>query len=307
MARILVVEDDEELLNGLVVVLSRQDEVLIATDVPGALAQLDAGPVDLVLLDMILPRGTGFHVLDHLQRRTGARPPVIVMSALVDELDLTPYAGLVAETLPKPFRLERVMQKVRSVLAGHRSLREGSVDAPVSATVLLVDDDRELREGMGDYLRHLGYRVRTASRAEEALELLDREEFDVVVSDWIMPGTTGMGLMEQLRAACPHLPVLLVTAHGTPDFTRHALRAGASDVLLKPFPPKALPAAIDKCLRQTGERPATEPEALDLAEQERTAIIRALERAGGNKVQAAKLLGISRAGLYIKLKVYDLQ
>ncbi|HWI65305.1 MAG TPA: sigma 54-interacting transcriptional regulator [Symbiobacteriaceae bacterium] len=254
MGRILLVEDDHELLQGLVSALSRTDEVLTATDIPAAMAALDKETLDLVLLDMILPSGTGFQVLDHLRGMAGNTPAVVVSSALAGEIDLSPYKGLVVDLLPKPYGLRTVEKTVRQVLAGHCARAEGPAAIP-GASVLLVDDDPELRTGMADYLSRSGYQVTTAPGTEEALALMAQERFDIVVSDWIMPGTTGLQLLEKVRGAQPQLPFLLLTGHGTPDLARRALAAGASDVLLKPFPPKALPAAVDKCLRQAGERP----------------------------------------------------
>lgn len=321
MGRILVVEDDEELRRGLEAALARHGELLTAADVPAALATLECMDFDLILLDMILPKGTGFQVLEYLRGRTGAVPAVIVTSALAADLDLAPYSGLVAAVLPKPFSLQKLKESVTAVLSGRPPAQAEPALQSVAEFVLLVDDDRELREGMADYLRRAGYRVTTAADTVEAMAQLAQSRFDVVVSDWIMPGTSGTTLLEWIRTSAPHLPVLMLTGHGTPDFTRRALSAGAVEVLLKPFPPKALLAAVEKCIRQArppeplakaeppagpGESATHHPERLDLAGQERTAIIRALEKAGGNKVQAAKLLGISRAGLYIKLKVYDL-
>jgi DNA-binding NtrC family response regulator len=231
------------------------------------------------------------------------------MSALSTEIDLTPYAALVSGTLAKPFGLQAMATEVRNALDGKQEPMPAAANG--TASVLLVDDDPELREGMADVLRRFGYQVTTAPAVADAEALLTTQTFEIVISDWIMPGGTGVDLLERMKVLAPDVPVLLVTAHGTADFAGRMLSAGAADVLLKPFGPKALPVAVEKCLQrrkataETGPR-RTPAQPLDLSERERAAIIHALQTTGGNKVQAAKLLGISRAGLYIKLKVYDL-
>lgn len=65
-----------------------------------------------------------------------------------------------------------------------------------------------------------------------------------------MPGATGLQLMERIREVAPQVPVLLLTGYATPELSRHALSVGAADVLVKPFPPGALPVALEKALHQ---------------------------------------------------------
>ncbi|WP_249676911.1 sigma-54-dependent transcriptional regulator [Pseudomonas abieticivorans] len=106
--------------------------------------------------------------------------------------------------------------------------------------VLLVEDDRALREALGDTLELGGYAYRAVGSAEEALELVGKEPFSLVISDVNMPGMCGHQLLGQLRARLPQLPVLLMTAHGAVERAVDAMRQGAVDYLVKPFLPKAL-------------------------------------------------------------------
>jgi two-component system response regulator FlrC len=80
--------------------------------------------------------------------------------------------------------------------------------------VLLVEDDRALREALSDTLLLAGHRFRAVGSAEEALEAVSAEAFSLVVSDVNMPGMEGHQLLALLRARQPQLPVLLMTAHG---------------------------------------------------------------------------------------------
>ena len=106
--------------------------------------------------------------------------------------------------------------------------------------VLLVEDDRALREALADTLLLAGYDYTAVGSAEEALLAVGRESFGLVVSDVNMPGMDGHQLLGLLRARQPQLPVLLMTAHGAVERAVDAMRQGAADYLVKPFEPKAL-------------------------------------------------------------------
>jgi DNA-binding NtrC family response regulator len=247
--RLLVVEDDTELLGALTDILATHYEVRTAIDAPSALEAVGARPFDLVLLDLILPRGTGMEVLGALARKgPGATPPVIVVSALGHEVDLSQFSGLVVGKLCKPFGLAEVERQVAAALTGRRS--EPTTTAQRAVSVLLVDDDVPLLSGMADYLEQSGYTVKASTTVPEALAALSSEHFDAIITDWILPGATGLDLLERIRAVTPQASVLILTGYATPDMTRHALAAGAADVLVKPFPARALPVALEKCLLQ---------------------------------------------------------
>ncbi|MCF5019727.1 response regulator [Pseudomonas lactis] len=106
--------------------------------------------------------------------------------------------------------------------------------------VLLVEDDRALREALADTLLLAGHDYRAVGSAEEALEAVEQETFSLVVSDVNMPGMDGHQLLGLLRVRQPQLPVLLMTAHGAVERAVDAMRQGAADYLVKPFEPRAL-------------------------------------------------------------------
>lgn len=106
--------------------------------------------------------------------------------------------------------------------------------------ILLVEDDRALREALADTLALGGYDYLEAADGEAALTLLQRESVAMVVSDVNMPGMDGHALLRTLRERFPQLPVLLMTAYGTVQNAVVAMRDGAVDYLVKPFEPQAL-------------------------------------------------------------------
>ena len=110
----------------------------------------------------------------------------------------------------------------------------------MAATILLVEDDRALREALGDTLELGGYRYRAVDSAEAALLALSNEDFGLIVSDVNMPGMDGHELQMLVRQRHPQVPVLLMTAYGAVERAVEAMRQGAVDYLVKPFEPKVL-------------------------------------------------------------------
>jgi two-component system phosphate regulon response regulator OmpR len=120
-----------------------------------------------------------------------------------------------------------------------------------SAHILLVDDDARLRALLGRFLGEHGFRVTMAENAAEARDKLRFMDFDLMVLDVMMPGETGLAFTEDLRAdRSPSMPILLLTARGTPEDIIAGFEAGADDYLGKPFDPRVLLARIKAMLRR---------------------------------------------------------
>ena len=118
------------------------------------------------------------------------------------------------------------------------------------ATILVVDDDDRLRTLLSRYLAENGFRVTTAANAAEARETLRFLQPELMVLDVMMPGESGLELMESLRRDNAEVPVLLLTARGAPEDRIAGFEAGADDYLPKPFDPKELLLRIRARLRR---------------------------------------------------------
>ena len=116
--------------------------------------------------------------------------------------------------------------------------------------VLVVDDEKNTRVSLKTVLTDERYSVRTVESAEEALELLAREDFFMVITDARLGGMSGYELLGKARTQWPELPVLMITAYATPRLAVEAIQAGAVDYLAKPFAPEELLHAVARC----GER-----------------------------------------------------
>ncbi len=125
--------------------------------------------------------------------------------------------------------------------------------------VLVVDDDPGMRDGMALSLKRAGFVCEQARSGEDALRMTRPGAFDAVVTDLRMTGMDGLQLTARLKALDPGLPVLLVTAFGSLDTAREAMRLGAFDYLSKPFSPEELVSAVRKAIQSDHHLKAEEP------------------------------------------------
>lgn len=102
-------------------------------------------------------------------------------------------------------------------------------------SILVVEDDPGIAASLEMILGDEGYAVTTSSDGSEGLRVSETASFDLVMTDFRLPGMGGLELMEKLRESNPHRPVILMTAHGNTDLAIEATKRGAFDYLLKPF------------------------------------------------------------------------
>jgi diguanylate cyclase (GGDEF)-like protein len=115
--------------------------------------------------------------------------------------------------------------------------------------VLLVDDERFARTVYSDYLRAAGYDVEVADGSEAALAVLAQRRFDVLLTDVILPGSKdGLELLDFAKQLDPNIGVIVITALDRVDPAVRAMKAGASDYLVKPVTPDTLQVAVQRCL-----------------------------------------------------------
>jgi len=116
-----------------------------------------------------------------------------------------------------------------------RQPHDESPPQAVAGRVLVVDDHRQARESMADVLRQCGHQVACCSSAAEALQTLEQESCDCVVTDLKMPGMNGLEFIIQLEQRRCGVQVVMVTAHATVGSAVEAMRHGAFDYIEKPF------------------------------------------------------------------------
>jgi DNA-binding NtrC family response regulator len=114
--------------------------------------------------------------------------------------------------------------------------------------ILIVDDEENVLALFKRILEKKGYDVRYASTGEEALDKLETELFDVVVTDLKMPGMSGLDLLTKGRALNPSVPFIMLTAFGTVNSAVEAMKEGAYDYLIKPVDTEEFKLVVDKAL-----------------------------------------------------------
>jgi len=130
-----------------------------------------------------------------------------------------------------------------SILDGETTARD------TSGRVLVVDDHASARESMADVLRRAGHRVHCCSSAAEALQVVEAEGFDCIVTDLKMPGMNGVDLIVQLERRQYGAQIVMVTAHASVPTAVEAMRHGAFDYIEKPFDVDRLEQLVDRAIR----------------------------------------------------------
>ncbi len=108
------------------------------------------------------------------------------------------------------------------------------------SSVLLIDDDPVVRSLVSGILSKKGYEVFLAKTGEEGLRLVEKHKPDLVITDFQMPGLSGIDVVEAIKRAGPHVPVIVLTAHGDTALTIESIQAGAFDFIEKPINPREL-------------------------------------------------------------------
>ena len=115
--------------------------------------------------------------------------------------------------------------------------------------ILVADDEPNMRKVLRGLLEHDGYEVHLAENGAKALDTLDNNHIDIVITDLRMPGIDGMDLLKRINAVNEHLPVIIITAHGTVGTAVEAIKLGAFDYITKPFERRTLRDIVSKAAR----------------------------------------------------------
>jgi CheY-like chemotaxis protein/signal transduction histidine kinase len=249
--RVLVVEDDATLRENIRLLLNADDiEISTAGTIAEALALLELTTFDCMVMDLALPDGTGFELLEQMSEKQSF-PPVIVYTGralsrqeeaqlqrysksiiikgaksperLLDEVSL--FLHRVVETLPQD------QQRLLSQARQRDALFEGR-------RILLAEDDVRNIFALSSIFEPLGAQLIIARNGLEALQQLERQaDIDLVLMDLMMPEMDGLTAMRELRKRpqWSRLPVIALTAKAMADDRRNCLEAGANDYIAKPI------------------------------------------------------------------------
>ena len=114
-------------------------------------------------------------------------------------------------------------------------------------SLLIVDDEAIVRESIRDWLQESGYNVATAENGEEALKIIEAQDFSILVVDERLPGKTGIRILKEIKALKPQIKFIVITAYPSIESAVEAMKLGAIDYLIKPIAPDQL----EKLIRDT--------------------------------------------------------
>ncbi len=252
MRRLLIVEDDNELRHNLELLLGREQLQIVAVGtLAGALEQLSTVTFDCMVMDLSLPDGSGYDLLEHMAGNDDVGfPPVIVYTGRAlsreEEQRLRRYSkSIIIKGARSPERLlDEVTLFLHSVEASlpsdqQRLLREARRRDTVldGRTVLLAEDDVRNIFALSSVLEPLGVTLEIARNGQEAVDRLAEREVDLVLMDIMMPEKDGLAAMREIRAQrhLQDLPIIALTAKAMPDDRERCLQAGANDYIAKPI------------------------------------------------------------------------
>jgi two-component system, chemotaxis family, CheB/CheR fusion protein len=257
---ILIVEDDPAVLEMLQLLFDDEDHrTVIAADGHKALELAAQTVPDLLVADYNLPKGlNGLELMARLHKQLQHAIPIIVLTGDISTNSLREIAQHGCVHLNKPVRAKELTRLAQRLLAKPRSAApEGMQQLPLclqgdaSSTVFVVDDDRSIREAMRDLLQENGYSVVLFADGPAFLEAYRPDRGGCLVVDVMMPGMSGVELIERLKAQGHQLPIIVITGSGAVPIAVQAMKAGAVDFIEKPVGHKDLLASVKRALDQT--------------------------------------------------------
>ena len=258
---ILIVEDDPEVLEMLQLLFDADGHrTVAAADGHKALelaAQLSG--LDLIVADYNLPKNlNGLETIARLQEQAHRAIPAIILTGDISTDSLREIAGRGCVHLTKPVKAkdltglaQRLIAKPGSPPPAPRQQPPTSSEGGEVSTIFVVDDDRAIREAMRDLLHANGYAVEIFGDGPAFLEGFRRGREGCLLVDALMPGMSGIELIEQLNAEGHRLPAIVITGNGAVPMAVQAMKAGAVDFIEKPVRPEELLASVERALDQT--------------------------------------------------------
>lgn len=225
---VLVAEDQPEVRRlAMRILKSNGYQLLEASSGPEALevSGRHAGPIDLLVTDVIMPRMTGRELATRLRE---SRPQIKVLYVSGYTADVIGREGVLdagVAYLPKPFTPAQLSVKVREVLGQSKTV----------GRILVLDDDDAVRGLLHQALSDAGYEVQSAGDGREGMRLVAKYEFDLVLTDLIMPDREGIETIRELRRDYPAIRIVAMSGAMDAVYLKTAELLGADVALRKPI------------------------------------------------------------------------
>jgi DNA-binding NtrC family response regulator len=243
--KVLVV-DDELLMRDLLYNVLTKNNYLVITAPNGqeAIKLLDQEKPDLVILDLLMPGMNGFETLVKMRQIDPQIEVIILTGANINDLEKQAEKLGVAEVLRKGVGVELFMRSVQYVLE-KRKVKRPKPESRTKGTILVVDDEPEIRFMLEKFLTRQGYDVITVGSGEEALkktsEYITKKEQKsqptpfIILLDVRMPGMDGLVALNKIKQLDQSIGVIMVSGLNDMEIVQEAMKLGAYDYIMKPF------------------------------------------------------------------------
>ena len=241
--RVLIVDDDDDFRDVMRQQLQHSGYMVFdARDAASALQIARSARPDVITVDLVMPGLDGWSFIETLRaEETLAAIPIVVVSGAADA-KTSGQRPLDVSVVAKGEGTDRILREISMALAGRRG-----------ATVLVAEDDADLRGVLTASLTKNGHRVVQARDGAEALAAIEREHIDLLVLDIVMPNIDGFGVLARLRTlrGGEHIPVVVVSGTDRSSAELQALRLGANVYLSKPIEAAALTEEVTRLLTRS--------------------------------------------------------
>ena len=275
---VMIIDDDPAVLDMLQQLLAEDGHrTVVAGDGRSALALVapatnsasarrsegHANCPDLVIADFNLPNGlNGLEIISRLESQFQRAIPAIVLTGDISTASLREIAGHGCVHLSKPVRAQELTRLVQRLLAEPKAAVPAAVVmlpvaprlaqiSPRTSTVFVVDDDPTVRETMRDLLRDDGFQVELFTDGQAFFDGYRPEREGCLLVDALMPGMSGIEIIERLKSSGHQLPAIMITGNGDVRMAVQAMRAGAVNFIEKPVRRDELLACLEAALDQS--------------------------------------------------------
>jgi two-component system cell cycle response regulator len=242
---ILVAEDDDKIRALVAEVMRREGyQVEEAADGQDALQIATETTIDLVISDLMMPRMNGWRLLSSLRERNNDVPVIILTGHMTEEGEEVLTSKDIVGFLAKPIKFDELRKMVRGVFRAPQA-------AETKRRILAADDSEDSRILVESCLVKAGFDVKTVDTGAAVLPMVGLFEPDLLILDVVMPDINGFEVCAQLRANAKtaYLPVIMLTAKGSPAYIKKAVSLRVSGYIIKPFTSELLVTRVDRALQ----------------------------------------------------------
>lgn len=242
--KVLIVDDEPDVVAAQIFRLDQEGfEVLTATNGVQAFETFCSQRPDLVLMDVMMPGTNGYRLANLIREeekngRSNGRIPIVLLTArdLRGDADreqmFMDFSGA-DEVIYKPYELEQVVGRVQALCRP----QDGQETPSDSAVILVVDDETAVRNLVRSIMTSRGYTILEAETGDRALDIVKqrRGQVDVLLTDLLMPGMSGLDLVASLRAVAPLVKVILMSGYSEEAIADRGIFPDGQLILRKPF------------------------------------------------------------------------